>query len=136
MPTNQRLILCVDDDPDDHMLVCDVIKDADESLNVVGARNGEEALKLLEAGKESGELPCLIILDINMPRMDGKQTLVEIKKDEQLRELPVVMLSTSSSPVDKLFCEHYGVALYTKPDNLAAFHPILKKLLSHCSDPV
>jgi CheY-like chemotaxis protein len=136
MPTNRRLILCVDDDPDDHMLVCEVIREAYESFNVVGAQNGEEALKLLRKSKETGDLPCLVILDINMPRMDGKQTLVEIKKDEGLRHVPIVMLSTSNSPIDKVFCDHYGVALYTKPDNVAGFSPILKKLLTHCSNPV
>jgi CheY-like chemotaxis protein len=135
MPANSRSILCVDDDPDDHMMVCEVIREADNSINVIGAHNGEEALDFLKNGKENGDLPCLVILDINMPRMDGKQTLVEIKKDDVLRQLPVVMLSTSNSPVDKLFCEHYGVSLYTKPDNVAGFSPILKNLLSHCSNP-
>ncbi|MEO6068987.1 MAG: response regulator [Chitinophagaceae bacterium] len=134
MQPNHRLILCVDDDPDDHMFVCEVIQEADKSFNVIGARNGEEALQVLKTRKEAGELPCLVILDINMPRMDGKQTLVEIKKDPDLKNVPVVMLSTSNSPVDKVFCDHYGVSLYTKPDNVAGFNPILKNLLSHCNN--
>ena len=134
MPSNPRLILCVDDDPDDHMMVCEVIREADESFSVIGAANGEEALELLRTRKETGELPCLVILDINMPRMDGKQTLVAIKKDDALNRLPIVMLSTSNSQVDKLFCDLHGVSLYTKPHNMAGYSPIVKKVLSYCSD--
>ena len=133
MSANSRYILCVDDDPDDHALVCDSIKEIDPGMEIIQAQNGDEALKHLKNAKAETNLPCLVILDINMPRMDGKQTLMHIKKDDQLTKIPVVMLSTSGNSVDKLFCAHYGVELYTKPSNIAEYSGIIKKLLSYCT---
>ncbi|HVG16463.1 MAG TPA: response regulator, partial [Chitinophagaceae bacterium] len=83
-----RTVLCVDDDADDREIVCFTISKIDSSLRVVHAEDGLEALDYLTRAKEEDTLPCLVILDINMPRMDGKQTLAEIKKDNQLSGVP------------------------------------------------
>ena len=127
---NSKKVLCVDDDEDDQMIVAETIQEIDSSIEVVTALNGVEALDILERSKTNNDLPCLIIMDINMPLMDGKQTLVEIKKDRALDSVPVVMFTTSSSQLDIAFCEQYGVDFITKPINLQDFHNTIQKLLS------
>jgi len=125
-----KKVLCVDDDVDDQMIVTDTIQEIDSSIEVITALNGVEALEILEKTKNTNDLPCLIIMDINMPLMDGKQTLVEIKKDRDLDGVPVVMFTTSSSQLDVAFCEQYGVDFITKPINMQDFHDTIQKLLS------
>jgi CheY-like chemotaxis protein len=128
-----RIVLCVDDDPDDRELIRNAIFKVDPSYTVTCATNGKEALQYLLRAIEN-ELPCLVILDINMPVMDGKQTLVEIKKHKMLRSLPIVVFTTSSHPGDLNFCSQYGVELVTKPTNFNQIAHEAEKLLMHCAE--
>lgn len=132
MSQPHRTVLCVDDDADDRELVCFTIGEIDSTLKVEHAADGVAALSYLEKAKAEDALPCLVILDINMPKMDGKQTLAEIKKDGELSELPVVVFSTSSNPADKMYCERYGVELVTKPSNMRNMQYEVKRLLQPC----
>ena len=133
MTSSFRTILCADDDPDDRDLICNTITQVDRSVKVEHVSDGLEAMDYLSRAKEKDTLPCLVILDINMPRMDGKQTLVSIKKDVQLSHVPVVVLSTSASPLDHLFCKRYGVELVTKPSTMSNMEQEVKRLLQHCA---
>jgi CheY-like chemotaxis protein len=128
-----RIVLCVDDDPDDRELIRNAIFKVDPSYNVAYATNGKEAIQFLLRALNA-ELPCLVILDINMPVMDGKQAVVEIKKIEELNEVPIVVFSTSNHPSDKKFCELYGVELVTKPANFAQITSEAERLLQHCAE--
>ena len=132
--THKKFVLCVDDDLDDRLIISEAIKDADPSLLVIEAKNGLEAHKFLKEAKVTGCFPCLVILDINMPLMDGKETLKEIKKDEILKSLPVVFFSTSSNPRDQSFSTEYGVEFVTKPTNYGSIVETIKELLSRCND--
>jgi DNA-binding response OmpR family regulator len=127
-----RIVLCVDDDADDRELVCFTINEIDPSFKVEHAENGLEAIEYLNNAKITDNLPCLLILDINMPKMDGKETLAKIKKDKHLEELPVVIFSTSDNPIDKIYCANYGVELVTKPSHLSGMRSEVKRLLRHC----
>lgn len=135
MIPNSKKVLCVDDDEDDQLIVLDTIQEIDGSIEVATALNGQEALEFLNHAKSNGELPCLIIMDINMPLMDGKQALVEIKKDKELDNVPVVMFTTSSSQLDMAFCEKYGVEFITKPINMQDFRNSIQRLLSLRATP-
>jgi CheY-like chemotaxis protein len=132
MSQSTRIVLCVDDDPDDREVVCYTIGEIDPSLKVEHAADGVEALSYLSKAKEQDALPCLVILDINMPRMDGKQALAEIKKDAELNDIPIVVFSTSNNPADKMYCERYGVELITKPQTMPHMHHEVKRLLQPC----
>jgi CheY-like chemotaxis protein len=134
MPQPNRTVLCVDDDPDDRDLVCFTISEIDPSIKLVHAEDGLQAIDYLSKAKAEEALPCLVILDINMPRMDGKQTLAEIKKDGKLSELPVVVFSTSNNPTDKIYCDRYGVELVTKPSNMRNMQQEIRKVLQHCAE--
>ncbi|HEY1112017.1 MAG TPA: response regulator [Chitinophagaceae bacterium] len=133
MTAKSRTILCVDDDPDDQYMVLQAIKELDPSALVITAFNGVGALEYLEAAARKGERPCLVILDINMPVMDGKQTLVRLKKDPSLQAIPVVLFTTSSSPLDRLFGEQYRAHFVTKPVRYLELLEKVKNLLRLCA---
>lgn len=132
MADKRQIVLCVDDDPDDQMMVLDTILEIDATIRVASALNGIEALSFLQGAKQRGELPCLVIMDINMPLMDGKQALALIKKDEGLSKVPVVMFTTSSSELDRSFAARHGVELITKPIRHKELYHSVKRLLSMC----
>lgn len=134
MATENRTVLCVDDDPDDREMVCSVIKDINPSFKVIHAENGLQAHELLQKAKVSGQFPCLVILDINMPVMDGKETLIKLKEDKVLSKIPVAMFSTSSNEADRKFFQKYGVEMVTKPSNLNSIFDEVGKLLNYCSE--
>jgi len=129
---NEKFVLCVDDDVDDRLILREAIKDADRSMAVLEAKNGIEALQFLREAKTAGKLPCLVILDINMPLMDGKETLKEIVKDDVLKTLPLVFFSTSSNPRDRSFSAEYGVDFVTKPSKYLSMVTTIKGMLYRC----
>lgn len=90
---NSLKILIVDDDADDRKLFIDAIKEVDTDINCTTAVDGKEALELLKSNYNS--LPDFIFLDLRMPRFGGKKCLQEIKGDERLKAIPVVIYTTS-----------------------------------------
>ena len=126
-------ILWADDDMDDLMLMRQVLQELGDNYNIAEVHNGKEALDYLQEGKQANTLPCLIILDMNMPVMDGKETLSRLKKDEALKEIPVVFFTTSNSQIDKLYCKHQGVEMITKPPQYANLKDAVQKLLKYCT---
>ncbi|HEY0654535.1 MAG TPA: response regulator [Chryseosolibacter sp.] len=85
-------ILYADDDVDDCELVVEALEKIDPRINCVMANDGQQALEILN---QEDTLPDFIFLDVNMPVMDGKNCLIELKKDHRLREIPVVIYSTT-----------------------------------------
>lgn len=127
-----RHILWADDDMDDLMLMRHVLQDLGDDYNIAEVHNGQEALDYLNKAKEEKELPCLIILDMNMPVLDGKETLARLKKDDVLQKIPVVFFTTSNSMMDKLYCKHNGVEMITKPPQYANLKEAVQRLLKFC----
>ena len=127
-----RKILCVDDDCDDRYLLSEAIKEVAPHLEVVEAENGLAALSILEEAKQSDSLPCLVVLDINMPLLDGRQTLDRIQKDVGLQNLNVVVFTSSENPNDNAFFKSKGVQFVTKPFDHHYFAPIVKGFLNFC----
>src|SRR5829696_2802704 len=105
MSPESKMILYVDDDQDDIAMFKEAIKEINAAYSIIAAFDGVHAMELLGQMLQKDELPCLIVLDINMPRMDGKQTLIEIQKSEVFSTIPTVLFSTSTSQLDKSFCE-------------------------------
>src|SRR5215216_7834652 len=129
----KHTILCVDDDSDDLQLLHESLKGTHENFDVIEAYNGRQALDLLHKLKHSGTPPCLIILDINMPVLNGKETLSIIKRDEVLKSIPVVVFTTSGSELDQHFCQMHGVEMITKPPNFQNFKLIVQRLVQFCA---
>ena len=132
MNIKPKTILYVDDDEDDMALFQQAVRAIGADYSITEAFDGLHALELLKQMQESNELPCLIVLDINMPRMDGKQTLVALQQNEIWSTIPVVLFSTSSSPMDKMFSEAKNVELITKPFSFDTLYKITHELLSYC----
>lgn len=103
-------ILLVEDDRVDAMTVFRALKDINVTNLLVHVQNGEEALDYLE--DENNQIPCLILLDLNMPRMNGIEFLKIVKNNDNLRMIPVVILTTSSEEWDKIEAFRFNVAGY------------------------
>ncbi len=120
-----KVILLAEDDADDRMLVTRVLEKELMVRDVRAVWNGEELMDYLKrrgkyAEEESSPRPSLILLDLNMPRKDGREALQEIKDDPDLRQIPVVVLTTSNSEVDVQQSYDAGVNAYiTKPARFA-----------------
>lgn len=104
-------ILYVDDDSDDCFIMRSSLEDSGNGTNLVCASDGEEAVRYLTSVSPSS-LPSLIVLDLNMPRWDGKRTLSYLKSHPQLASIPVVVLSTSENKAEKEDCAKLGAASY------------------------
>jgi CheY-like chemotaxis protein len=107
---NSKPILLAEDDDVDAMTVKRALKDLNIKNPLARTFNGEEALKYLKNG--NNEKPCIILLDLNMPRMNGIEFLQTIKADSILKEIPIVVLTTSREERDKIESFRLGVAGY------------------------
>ena len=120
-----RVILLAEDDADDRMLVTRVLEKELMVRDVRAVWNGEELMDYLKqrgkyAEPDASPRPALILLDLNMPRKDGREALQEIKSDPELRRIPVVVLTTSNSDMDVQQSYDAGVNAYiTKPARFA-----------------
>lgn len=110
-----KLYLIVDDDPDDQELFIEALKGLDEFCNCVTAFNGQEALRKLV--HEMPSLPDFIFLDLNMPRMNGKQFLAEIKKIKTIQDIPVIIYSTSIEETDIMDTVQLGAVYFLQKPN-------------------
>ena len=129
----ERIVLYVDDDQDDLLFLKDALNSIDPSIQIMEATDGLEALKLLNGLKaDKKTLPCLNILDLNMPRMDGKQLLSLIKEDEAFMHIPTVIFTTSSNASNDKFFEKHNTDCITKPSDIHEYVDIAYKLLSYC----
>lgn len=127
------LILLVDDNPADAGLTCEVLATSERQANIQTVSDGEEALAFLHRdGKYTDAArPDLLILDLNLPRKDGRAVLAEVKADPELNEIPVVVFTTSRSGRDIERCYELGANSYmTKPGNLAQFFSAVRSLES------
>jgi CheY-like chemotaxis protein len=88
------LLLIIDDDSEDCELFCEAVNEVDSAITCLTAQDGKEAIQLLTTLKDQ---PDYIFLDINMPVMNGKETLAEIKRTTKLKQIPVIMYSTTSN---------------------------------------
>ena len=128
------VILLVEDDPGDQELTRRAFEDSKIRNELYTAENGQEALDYLYrrgkfADAKSSPRPHLILLDLNMPKMDGKEFLVEIGSDPDLKRIPVVMLTTSKQHEDVLRSYDLGVSSYiSKPVCLEQFINVIKTL--------
>ncbi|MDB5228933.1 MAG: response regulator [Bacteroidota bacterium] len=108
------IFLVVDDDPDDRDFFLEAISEIYPSSQCLSAFNGEDALDKIRLKLK--RLPDFIFLDLNMPRMDGWQCLSELKNDHKLKDIPVIIFTTSSSEKDKKETRDLGAVYFlTKP---------------------
>jgi CheY-like chemotaxis protein len=121
--------LLIDDDFDDQEIFVLALEKVDKELRCVIANNGHEGLKYLN--NKSNVLPNYIFLDLNMPLMNGKECLIEIKKQAYLKDIPVIIYTTSSLHDDIIQTRKLGAADFiTKPSSIPELSGKLAKVLN------
>jgi CheY-like chemotaxis protein len=119
------VLLCIDDDLEDQELFQEAIKTIDPDYTCISAYNGEDGLKML-----SKVHPDMIFIDINMPIMDGSETLKALRQDSRLRRIPVCILSTSITIDEQATFKKMGVRCLKKPNRFKELCAQLKLILS------
>jgi two-component system response regulator len=123
----EQTILIVDDNPDDIEIARRILAKSNSDVRLEEVRRGEDALELLRNGKE---LPSLILLDLKMPGMNGIDTLRVIRADERLRDIPVVILTSSSLDSDRKESFDAGAdAFFNKAFDISQFSEDIKCIL-------
>jgi CheY-like chemotaxis protein len=134
MESRVPTVLYVDDDADDREFLSEAINEVNPAAHVIQAENGMEALDYLTALRNNPrDLPCLVVLDINMPVLDGRQTFQKIKSDPALSNLSIIVFTSSENPEDKAMFQSQGVEMITKPSSVSLFSNIAMRMLSHCA---
>jgi two-component system response regulator len=129
----KRIVLYADDDIDDKMWISEACKTVNESLELHFVENGRQVLQYLH----TKEHHSLIVLDLNMPDLDGRQTLKAIKNHVEYQHLPVAIVTTSSSRLDREVCIRLGAALFlTKPDTYSEWQQIVRRLEPLLTTPI
>ena len=129
---HQQAVLMADDDAEDCLLATEAFAESGAGAAFSCVENGIELMNyLLERARSSpGELPQLILLDLNMPRKDGREALVEIKADPALQNIPIIILTTSQNEKDIAFTMKEGAESFiTKPATFDEWVKIMKSLV-------
>lgn len=134
MPLDERHILLVEDNPNDELLTIRTLRKNDISNKVVVARDGEEAISYLfkeacDGGGYENALPAVIFLDINLPKINGREVLRQIRAHDRTRCVPVVALTSSQEESDLIECYRSGINSYVqKPVDFSTFATVIKQI--------
>jgi CheY-like chemotaxis protein len=126
-------ILYIDDDPDDLLIFGESIANLYPLITILKAQSGEEGIAVLNGLEEENKpFPSLIMLDMNMPKMNGKQCLRKLKAMKQLAAVPVIIYSTSKLEEDRHDTRQLGAtAFFTKPSSLDKLVETIRLVLTH-----
>jgi CheY-like chemotaxis protein len=117
----------VEDDPDDHYFFAKVLHEIDNNIKLTWFQTGERLLEFLKTGSD---LPGLIVLDMNMPKMNGQACLETIKKEDTLKQIPVIIFSTAGQSKTFKLAHEAGAHKYLlKPFGLDDFRKIIREML-------
>ena len=126
-----RYVIFADDDADDLELITGFFEQYNRNVNVLEFRDGKEVLKFLDE-LAFNATPLLIVLDINMPRLNGKETLVAIRNHQRYQYIPVVIYTTSMSKSDEDFCRQLGASWVSKSTTIEGVKQVAKVLAEFC----
>lgn len=124
-------ILLIEDNPGDARLTEEALKETGLEFHLVVQSNGEKALEYLKKNSqpEVHDLPSFILLDLNLPRIDGREVLKQIKQNPLIKKIPVIILTTSDDKTDILTSYEYHANCYLKkPINLEEFNTVVQTL--------
>jgi CheY-like chemotaxis protein len=132
MTTSEKNILIADDDIDDQELLEEAFLNIEQGAVIHTVSSGKEAVEYLQ-NCPAHKLPCLIVLDYNMPDITGAQLTENICSDQSLSKIPVLVWSTSDSFLYRQECERKGARQYFyKPNNFSQVIEMAKKMLDFC----
>lgn len=127
---DRTVIFLAEDDTDDQELLMEAVAQYDRTISFQTATNGRKALVLLQE-QPASLLPSLIVVDYNLPELNGAQILEALRQDERFHEVPKVVWSTSSSDLYKDRCISLGaLAYFTKPSDLSGIQNLARQMLA------
>ena len=132
----KSLVLYADDDADDLSLLREAFHDYNEVIDLLTFKDGLELLRFIENRSPLHPAPCLIILDINMPCLNGIEVLKKLRGKQELADVPAVLFSTSTLPAEKTIAHNLSAGFVTKPLIAGQIHQIVDELLAHCNDEI
>lgn len=133
MEREKKVIMIIDDDPDDKDIFFEIVSQIDPLYNCVWGKDGVDGIRVLN---QLPNLPEYIFLDLNMPRMNGKQCLAEIKQNKKLSGIPVIIYSTSKLESDIQETRKLGASYYmTKPNLFTELREAIHGLLGNSKKP-
>ena len=125
-------ILWADDDVEDREIFREVLEAHTSDHVLIDFENGMELIQYLQR-LDKKDFPCLIVLDLNMPVLGGKETLVMLKDDPDFKHIPAAVFTTSDSPSDKKFCERFNVQMFTKPPDYNQIKIAVERVVNLCT---
>ena len=132
IPDLKSIILYAEDDEDDQQLIKDSLSKYSSDIEIVIRNNGVEAISYLNNLSASEPAPCLIILDINMPRMNGIEALKQIRENQRFNKIPAILFTTSSQLLDKKVAAEFNAGFITKPIDTVQMKSIAKTFVESC----
>ena len=129
---SHRLVLHIDDDDDDRHLLNQVISEQSPEIKLISVDSGTSAISVLTELERENRLPELIILDINMPGLTGRDILEIIKAKSNWTGIPVAVFSTSCYMNDYDFFQNHQVKVFVKPFDSKKLQPLVSEMLSLC----
>lgn len=129
-----KVILYVDDDIDDIEIWKDIFTGFSNAPRFDAVNSGELALHYLEQIKHIPQQLCFLLVDMNMPKMDGKKLVQTIKQDKHFQEVPIAFVSTSMNPKDEEMALNLGVLYYRKPSNMEGLEKLASEIIEYCAE--
>jgi CheY-like chemotaxis protein len=127
-----HIVFLAEDDLDDEEMLVEMIREQYAEMKFITANTGSKALEMFKS-LSPGELPCLIVLDYNLPEMSGAEILAKLKEMKRYDKVIKVVWSTSNSPVYQKKCLELGAHSYiVKPTGISGIKAIAKELVSLC----
>jgi len=133
MKPSRRYIFLAEDDIDDQEFLTEALLGIDNNLEIHVEKSGDKAVGFLKTLSDE-ELPCLIVLDYNLPLISGHEILKNIQDAERYKSITKVVWSTSNSPYYEKVCLESGAAAYfVKPSDIEGIRSVARKMISLCS---
>ena len=130
---HDKYLIYADDDTEDQHLVSDMISKIDPTVEVVPVHDGIELIRYLQTLQKNDTLPCFILLDLNMPGLNGFETLEILKSKNGLNSIPVIVFTTSSNPRDLTLVKRLGAErVITKPFGYQQMKQITREFADFC----
>ena len=128
-------ILVVDDDREDHQILLEYFKEYGKDQHVKFLENGQEAIAFLESIDDDNALPRLVVLDLNMPILNGTQTLFRLKQLRRFRNIPTIIFSTSDNESERRKCLSFGAADYVvKPSTYEEGQQMVERFAGYIAE--
>lgn len=131
MVESKPVLLYAEDDLDDFESLKDAVEQITDKYDIIWARNGSEMTSLLQEDLKERQ-PCLIVLDLNMPIMDGKEALAWLKNEPAYSKIPVMIFTTSSREEDVKLCQSHKCTFFRKPTLYRDLLHIAQTMLDIC----